>query len=71
LKEATRRNAELWAACIAGAIPTSAYLDALAAAGFAITARRRNDYAFVSERALDACGTYGVESVSIAAVRSR
>ena len=71
LKEATRRNTELWAACIAGAIPTSAYLDALAAAGFAITARRRNDYAFMSERALDACSTYGVESVSIAAVRSR
>ena len=29
LKEATRRNTELWAACIAGAIPISAYLDAL------------------------------------------
>ena len=43
----------------------------LAAAGFAITARRRNDYTFMSERALDACTTYGVESVSIAAVRSR
>jgi arsenite methyltransferase len=71
LKEATRRNAELWAACIAGAIPTSAYLDALATAGFAITARRRNDYAFASKRALDACSTYGVESVSIAAVRVR
>jgi arsenite methyltransferase len=69
LKEATRRNAELWAACIAGAIPTSAYLDALATAGFAITARRRNDYTFASKRALDACSTYGVESVSIAAIR--
>ena len=28
LKESTRRNTELWAACIAGAIPSTAYLDA-------------------------------------------
>ena len=69
LKEATRRNTELWAACIAGAIPSNAYLDELAAAGFAITETRPNDYRFISERALDACQTYGVESVSIAATR--
>jgi arsenite methyltransferase len=69
LKEATRRNTELWAACIAGAIPVSAYLDALTDAGFAVTARRRNDYRFVSERALAACSTYGVESTTIAATR--
>ena len=31
---------------------------------------RTNDYDFVSERALDACSTYGVESVSLAAVRA-
>jgi arsenite methyltransferase len=70
LKEATRRNTELWAACIAGAIPVSAYLDALTEAGFAVTARRRNDYRFLSERALAACSTYGVESTSIAAIRT-
>ena len=69
LKESTRRNTELWAACIAGAIPTAAYLDALAASGFAITATRRNDYRFASDRARDACRTYGVESTSIAATR--
>jgi ubiquinone/menaquinone biosynthesis C-methylase UbiE len=69
LKEATRRNTELWAACIAGAIPVSAYLDALTAAGFAITARRRNHYRFPSERAAAACSTYGVGSTSIAATR--
>jgi SAM-dependent methyltransferase len=71
LKERTRRNTELWAACIAGAIPTSSYLDELVAAGFAVAARRRNDYRFVGERALEACTTYGVESTSIAAVRER
>jgi arsenite methyltransferase len=70
LKEATRRNTELWAACIAGAIPISAYLDSLAASGFVITARRRNDYRFLSSRARTACSTYGVESTSIAADRS-
>jgi SAM-dependent methyltransferase len=67
LKEATRRNTELWAACIAGAIPTVDYLDVLVASGFAITAMRRNDYRFVSDRAVDACRKYGVESTSIAA----
>jgi arsenite methyltransferase len=69
LKEATRRNTDLWAACIAGAIPTAAYLDALATAGFAVTTTRRNEYRFVSERAREACRTYGVESTSIAAIR--
>jgi arsenite methyltransferase len=70
LKESTRRNTELWAACIAGAIPTSAYLGTLVASGFAITWARRNDYRFVSDRALEACQTYGVESMSIAATRA-
>jgi arsenite methyltransferase len=69
LKETTRRNTELWAACIAGAIPSTAYLNELAAAGFAITATRPNDYRFLTDRALEACQTYGVESVSIAATR--
>jgi ubiquinone/menaquinone biosynthesis C-methylase UbiE len=67
LKEATRRNSELWAACIAGAIPAASYLEGLAASGFAVTATRRNDYRFLSERAREACRTYGVESISFAA----
>jgi hypothetical protein len=28
-----------------------------------------NDYDFISDRALDACSTYGVESISLAAVK--
>ena len=28
-----------------------------------------NAYEFISERALDACSTYGVESISLAATR--
>src|SRR5712692_1524079 len=69
LKERTRRNVELWAACIAGAIPRSSYLETLESAGFQVKEVRTNDYDFISERALDACSTYGVESISLAAVR--
>ena len=69
LKERTRRNVELWAACIAGAIPRRSYLDTIEAAGFRIKEVRTNDYNFISERALDACSTYGVESISLTAIR--
>jgi arsenite methyltransferase len=69
LKERTRRNVELWAACIAGAIPRSNYVESIEAAGFAVEMVRRNDYRFISERALDACSTYEVESVSLLARR--
>jgi arsenite methyltransferase len=70
LKERTRRNVELWAACIAGAIPRSSYLEAIEAAGFRVEETRVNDYNFISERALDACSTYGVESISLAAIKA-
>lgn len=69
LKERTRRNVELWAACIAGAIPREDYLKAIEAAGLHLEATRKNDYRFISERALDACSTYAVESVSLGAVK--
>lgn len=69
LKERTRRNVELWAACIAGAIPRNSYLETIEAAGFRVEQVRKNDYEFISERALDACSTYGVESISLTATR--
>ena len=69
LKERTRRNVELWAACIAGAIPRTSYLEAIEAAGLVVGEVRRNDYGFVSERALDACSTYEVQSISLVAVK--
>ena len=69
LRERTRRNVELWAACIAGAIPRRSYIDAIEAAGFRVEAVRTNDYDFISDRALDACSTYGVESISLSARR--
>jgi arsenite methyltransferase len=69
LKERTRRNVELWAACIAGAIPRKSYLEAIEANGLEVRQVRGNDYRFTSERALDACSTYEVESVSLVAVK--
>ena len=69
LKEKTRRNVELWAACIAGAIPQSSYVETIEAAGFTVGEVRRNDYRFISERALDACSTYEVQSISLLAHR--
>jgi arsenite methyltransferase len=71
LKERTRRNVDLWAACIAGAIPRSNYLDALEAQGLQVNELRKNDYRFISERALDACSTYEVESISLVAAKTR
>ena len=69
LRERTRRNAELWAACVAGAIPRGSYLEALAVAGFRVTRVRTNDYNFISERTVEACSRYAIESISLAAVR--
>jgi arsenite methyltransferase len=69
LKERTRRNVELWAACIAGAIPRRDYLEAIEAQGLQVKEIRKNDYRFISERALEACGTYEVDSVSLLALK--
>jgi arsenite methyltransferase len=69
LKERTRRNVELWAACVAGAIPRRSYLEAIEAEGLEVKEVRKNDYRFISERALEACSTYEVESISLVAVK--
>jgi SAM-dependent methyltransferase len=70
LRERTRRNVDLWAACVAGAIPQGNYLQAIEATGMEVKQVRKNDYRFISERALDACATYEVESISLLAVKS-
>jgi arsenite methyltransferase len=71
LKERTRRDVELWAACIAGAIPRRSYVETIEGAGLHAGEVRQNDYNFISDRALQACSTYGVESVSLVAVKER
>jgi arsenite methyltransferase len=69
LRERTRRNVDLWAACIAGAIPRRHYVGALEAHGLELVRLRGNDYRFLSARAREACSTYQVQSVSLLAVK--
>ena len=69
LKERTRRDVELCAACIAGAIPRHSYVETIEAAGLQVREVRQNDYRFISDRALQACSTYGVESISLLAAK--
>jgi SAM-dependent methyltransferase len=69
LKERTRRNVELWAACIAGAISRTEYERAIDMAGLDLHFMRTNDYRFISDRAKDACSTYEVESISLKATK--
>jgi arsenite methyltransferase len=63
----TRRNTDLWAACIGGAIPQDEYVAAIEDAGLRVREVRENDYDFISERAIQACGKYGVASISLLA----
>jgi arsenite methyltransferase len=68
LAERTRRKVDLWAACVAGAIPQEQYVAAIEAAGLVVETIRENQaYRFISERALNACDKYGVTSVSLLA----
>ena len=65
LKARTRRNVDLWAACVGGAIPRRSYVEAIETTGLRVSEVRRNDYRFISDRAQEACSTYGVESISL------
>jgi SAM-dependent methyltransferase len=70
LKESTRRNTQLWAACIAGAVPLEEYVVAIEGAGLAVeTVRVNRDYRFLTARACEAADRYGVVSVSVLAVK--
>lgn len=63
----TRRNTDLWAACIGGAIPQKSYVGAIEAQGLRVETIRENEYEFLTEHALQACDKYGVISVSLVA----
>jgi SAM-dependent methyltransferase len=62
-------NADLWAACIGGAAQQDDYQDMITAAGFTLLAGRRNDYHFISDRALGATDSWDVKSVTLLGVR--
>jgi arsenite methyltransferase len=70
LKHSIVCDADLWAACIGGAAQQDAYQELIENAGLAVTTIRRNDYEFISQRALDASARYGVKSISLLAVKS-
>lgn len=65
----TRRNSDLWAACIGGAVPQESYIEAIERAGLQVEAVRENDYEFISDHALQACDKYGVVSISLRATK--
>jgi arsenite methyltransferase len=69
LKESIVCDADLWASCIGGAAQEDAYRQAIEAAGLRIEDLHENPYEFISERAKDASGKYGVKSVSLLAVK--
>jgi hypothetical protein len=66
----TRAKTDLWAACIAGAIPERDYLGAIESAGLSVVEARENEgYRFISERAIEACSKHEVKGVSLLAVK--
>jgi SAM-dependent methyltransferase len=68
--ERTACQADLWAACIAGASRWDLYLDDLASAGFRLEFVRANPtYTFTSERAKRAGAKYGAQSLSLLAYK--
>jgi len=71
IADRTACQADLWAACIAGASERDRYLADVAAAGLALRVVRDNPaYAFTSERAQGASRKYGASSVSLLAVKA-
>lgn len=70
IKPTTRAKADLWAACVAGAIVREDYVALIEAAGLGVEVVRRNpEYRFISERAQTTCAKYGVEVIEVLAVK--
>lgn len=65
LPETVSCNADLWAACIGGAMQIDEYCAAIEAAGLAVTTTQANDkYGFISDNAMGATEKWGVHSIS-------
>jgi ubiquinone/menaquinone biosynthesis C-methylase UbiE len=61
-------NADLWAACIGGAITQVDYLKMIESAGMKVIDIKKNPYAFISNNAKGATQQYGIKSISILAI---
>jgi ubiquinone/menaquinone biosynthesis C-methylase UbiE len=70
LTDAIVANADLWASCIGGAAQQDVYRHAIEAAGLRIEVMRKNPYEFISEQARSASAKYGVNSISVLAVKA-
>jgi SAM-dependent methyltransferase len=70
LPETVSCNADLWAACIGGAMQEDDYCAEIEAAGLSVTRIEKNDaYGFISDNAKGASEKWGVKSVSLLAVK--
>lgn len=70
LPEGVTCNADLWAACIGGALQEDEYRTAIESSGLEVKEFRNNDgYRFISDNAMSAEKKWGVKSVSILAVK--
>ena len=68
MPDSIKNDADLWAACIGGAMQINDYTNVVEAAGFEVIEVRENpQYEFISEQALGACQKYGVKSISVGA----
>jgi arsenite methyltransferase len=72
LPEMVSCNADLWAACIGGAMQVDEYCAAIEESGLTVTAMQHNDqYDFISDSAMGATRKWGVRSISLLAVKER
>jgi ubiquinone/menaquinone biosynthesis C-methylase UbiE len=70
MPDSIKTDADLWAACIGGAMQIKLYTDLMESRGLAVEDVRENtEYEFISESAQNACQKYGVKSISVAADR--
>ena len=70
LPETVSCNADLWAACIGGAMQIDGYRAAIEAAGLSVATTQVNDqYGFVSDSAMGATEKWGVQSISLLAIK--
>ena len=68
MPESIKTNADLWAACIGGAMQVDRYRGTVEQRGFDdVEVRENTEYEFISDQASSACEKYGVKSVSLVA----
>lgn len=62
-------NANLWAACIAGAMQINEYKQLIVDSGMKIVNVKNNPYEFLSKNAKGTTSAYGIQSISLLAIK--